>query len=309
MIHSREASLAYTCVVTWIIHVHHLTYIHVLGHISFTTHICTYRDMTHSSMQSYVSRHDSFMYVITHILTCRDTTHPCMSSLIYSRVETRLIHVCHHSYTHVWWHESSTYIFPHIYMCWYMIHSCMSSLIYTCAETWLIHAQHHSYTHVSRLLHACHYSCIYIHPHRFTPSQSINLDVFLIWSPFPRIPAPECHAERTLRARCCYRRRRLCMNKHTFTNKHLWVVSDTEKSFHTYGVATISSLLKMMGLLFKRALLKRVYSAKKTCHLKEPTNRSHPIGVSLTWHACCSAMYLVAYFGTHMYQHKHIYES
>ena len=44
-----------------------------------------------------------------------------------------------------------------------------------------------------------------------------------------------------------------------------------------YGVATISRLLKMIGLFCKRDLSKRRYSAKETYTLKEPTNRSHPI--------------------------------
>jgi len=45
----------------------------------------------------------------------------------------------------------------------------------------------------------------------------------------------------------------------------------------SYGVATISRLLKILGLFCKRALQKRLYSAKETCSFKEPTNRSHPI--------------------------------
>jgi len=45
----------------------------------------------------------------------------------------------------------------------------------------------------------------------------------------------------------------------------------------TYGVATISRLLKSIGLLCKRALSKRRYSAKETYNFQEPTNRSHPI--------------------------------
>ena len=44
-----------------------------------------------------------------------------------------------------------------------------------------------------------------------------------------------------------------------------------------YGVATISRLLKIIGLFCKRALLKRRYSAEETYTFKEPTNRSHPI--------------------------------
>ena len=42
-------------------------------------------------------------------------------------------------------------------------------------------------------------------------------------------------------------------------------------------VATISRLLKIIGFFCKRALWKRLYSAKETCNCKELTNRSHPI--------------------------------
>jgi len=50
------------------------------------------------------------------------------------------------------------------------------------------------------------------------------------------------------------------------------------KSFKIgYGVASISRLLKIIGLFCKRAWLKRRYSAKETYDFKEPTNRSHPI--------------------------------
>ena len=48
-----------------------------------------------------------------------------------------------------------------------------------------------------------------------------------------------------------------------------------------YRVAPISRLLlKIIGLFCKRALQKKLYSAKKTLNFKEPTNRSHPISVS-----------------------------
>ena len=40
-----------------------------------------------------------------------------------------------------------------------------------------------------------------------------------------------------------------------------------------YGVASISRLLEIIGLFCKRALQKRLYSAKETYHFKEPTNR------------------------------------
>jgi len=41
-------------------------------------------------------------------------------------------------------------------------------------------------------------------------------------------------------------------------------------------VATISRLLKIVGLFCKRALQKRLHSAKESCKFEEPTNRSHP---------------------------------
>ena len=52
---------------------------------------------------------------------------------------------------------------------------------------------------------------------------------------------------------------------------------DLNGSSRGYGVATISTLLKIIGLFCKRALQNRLYSAKETYNFKEPTNRSHPI--------------------------------
>ena len=51
-------------------------------------------------------------------------------------------------------------------------------------------------------------------------------------------------------------------------NKWLW-----------YGVATISRLLKMIGLFCRISSLLQGSFAKETCNFKEPTNRSHPIYV------------------------------
>jgi len=56
---------------------------------------------------------------------------------------------------------------------------------------------------------------------------------------------------------------------------HLWVENIHASDW--YGVATISRLLKIIGLFCKRALWKRRYSADENYNLKEPTNRSHPI--------------------------------
>ena len=51
---------------------------------------------------------------------------------------------------------------------------------------------------------------------------------------------------------------------------------------HENGVATCSRLLQFIGLISKRALRKRRYSAKVAYNFKEPTNRRHPI-------VCCDA--------------------
>jgi len=44
-----------------------------------------------------------------------------------------------------------------------------------------------------------------------------------------------------------------------------------------YGVATISRMLKNIGLFCKRALQKRPVFCKETCTFKHPTHRSQPI--------------------------------
>ena len=51
-----------------------------------------------------------------------------------------------------------------------------------------------------------------------------------------------------------------------------------EKSIQTYyWVATISRVLKIIGLFCKRALSKRLHSAKETYNFKASTNRRLPI--------------------------------
>jgi len=50
-----------------------------------------------------------------------------------------------------------------------------------------------------------------------------------------------------------------------------------------YEVATISRLFKTIGLFCKKALEKRLDSAKETYQFKEPTDRSHPITRNMVW--------------------------
>jgi len=49
-----------------------------------------------------------------------------------------------------------------------------------------------------------------------------------------------------------------------------------------YGVATISRLLKITGLLCRISSLLLGSFAKETCHFKEPLNQSHPIATRPT---------------------------
>ena len=58
-------------------------------------------------------------------------------------------------------------------------------------------------------------------------------------------------------------------------HSHAWLFSSFSSS--VYGMATISRLLKTIGLFSKRALYKRLYSAKETYNFKKLTNLSHPI--------------------------------
>ena len=59
---------------------------------------------------------------------------------------------------------------------------------------------------------------------------------------------------------------------------------------YSYGVATMSRLLKSIGLFCKRALEKRLYSAEETCNFEEPTKRCHPICISYAY-----PLYLLLY--------------
>ena len=48
-------------------------------------------------------------------------------------------------------------------------------------------------------------------------------------------------------------------------------------AYSRYGVAMISRLLKIICLFCKKHLSNRLYSARETDKIKEPTNRSNPI--------------------------------
>ena len=62
-----------------------------------------------------------------------------------------------------------------------------------------------------------------------------------------------------------------CDISHSFVECFMYVL------FMCYGVATISRMLKNIGLFCKRDLQKRPIFCKETYIFKHPTHRSHPI--------------------------------
>ena len=73
--------------------------------------------------------------------------------------------------------------------------------------------------------------------------------------------------------------------------------------YSSYGVATISKLLKIIRLFCKRALYKIDYSAKETYNFKEPTNHSHPILIYIL----LILIFQKLPIGSSLYIHIHIY--
>jgi len=73
---------------------------------------------------------------------------------------------------------------------------------------------------------------------------------------------------------------------------HTGICQDEDRLVETpTRVATISRHLKIVGLFCKRALQKRLYSAKETYNFKEPTNRSHLLLCNV-WVRVCMCMLL-----------------
>jgi len=76
----------------------------------------------------------------------------------------------------------------------------------------------------------------------------------------------------------------MCHITYMHVSCHIYACVMSHMSESCYGVATMSRLLKDIGLFCKRALWKRLYSARETYDFKEPTNRSHPIWRSTHTH-------------------------
>ena len=63
---------------------------------------------------------------------------------------------------------------------------------------------------------------------------------------------------------------------HIYTYTYTYTYTHTYIQVGKYGVATISRLLKIIGLFCKIPLERRLCSAKETYNLKEPPKHSHP---------------------------------
>jgi len=66
------------------------------------------------------------------------------------------------------------------------------------------------------------------------------------------------------------------MNTYIYINTQVYEYIKTPFYIKTYGVATISRLFKITGLVCRIWSLLQGSLAKKTYNFKEPTNRSHP---------------------------------
>jgi len=76
---------------------------------------------------------------------------------------------------------------------------------------------------------------------------------------------------------------------HTRTHTHTHIIQTVQRvakknelrqrlvRLHSYGMATISRLLKMIGLFCRTSSLLLVSFAKETYNFQEPTSHSHPI--------------------------------
>ena len=123
----------------------------------------------------------------------------------------------------------------------------------------LSHTHTHAHTHTHTHTHTYKYANAHAHTHKLSLTHTnMCIDRFMYVSP----------------------RTHYTNSPTTYSYFQLYIsVHQTHTS--SYGVASTSRLLKIIGLFCKRALSKRRYSAKETCNFKEPTNRSHPIYISV----------------------------
>jgi len=108
---------------------------------------------------------------------------------------------------------------------------------------------------------------------------------------------------------------------HTSSILHFYTSVHHPHSIHisfTYGVATISRMLKNIGLFCKRDLQKRPIFCKETYIFKHPTHRSHPISfmyrpyiihISSIHYPYIISLFILIHAYTSIYIHIHPYTS
>jgi len=130
----------------------------------------------------------------------------------------------------------------------------------------LIYSYIYTYEHIC--IHTYTYTYMYMHGCPSLNSLRNPFNCFLFWVTLRQSVAESFSASQSVAS---------CVWCFLFSPLPTRTVSVAGLIISNYGVATISRLLKIIGIFCKRALWNRRYSAEETYDFKEPNNRSHPI--------------------------------
>jgi len=171
--------------------------------------------------------------------------------------------MCHDSFMLIWHTQASEQntTLLHSSMC-AMTHSYVPWRIYMCPDSFIWHVMH---LYVSWLIHIWR-AMTHSYVTHMCVTRLINMTHTGSWLCFTHACVPWLiHIWRAMTHSqgMCH----ICMCHDSF----IWY--DT----HMLLNRALNSSFKITGLFCKRALQKRLYSAKETCNFQEPTNHSHPI--------------------------------
>jgi len=218
--------------------------------------------------------------VITHVQCIWYT---CFLSLIYS------VYVgCYHSYTmHIRWRvyvymqcvydiDVTTHIQCIKYICFV---SLINNVHVWCDHIYTMHIRWRMYTYMRCVTHIQCTCVMWSHIYNVYMRCDHKYIMYMIYMPcvthIQRICAIWSHIYNAHSIACVYTYA-LCCSCMPLRRFHMqWV---TQRIYiHTYGVATISRLLKIIGLFWRISSVLQGSFAKETCTFQEPTNRSHPL--------------------------------
>jgi len=185
-----------------------------------------------------------------------------LSCFIVNWVASRLsrIHTCNANFSRAGIIViKSVVCHKHVYLCWYLYISI------------------DSITRIFALISICMYTCILISVYALLCRTDLYRDL--------RISIPDMckylYAHTLMYTYLDEYLYQICINIYLnifcvniYLDFYIWM-----NIYTRYGMATIRRLLKIVSLFCKRALQKRLDSAKENINLKEPTHRSHPICV------------------------------